>query len=273
MSDPRPAAIRRLAEAGVATSRLDARLLWDHAERNQSLFEGYVRRRIAREPLAYITGFKEFWSLEFEVDRNVLIPRPETETIVEQVLERFPGGSAPLRILDLGTGSGCLLAALLTEYRGARGLGIDSSERALAVAARNLSRHGLEGRAALKAGDWMAGLEGERWDVIVSNPPYIPSGDIAALAPEVRDYEPHAALDGGPDGLDSIRALATGLARLPNFLAFVEIGAGQAGQVRELMAAAGLAVLHIAPDLAGIPRIVVIADSPEKRVGLTPVTG
>ena len=128
MSDPRPAAITRLAAAGVGNPRLDVRLLWDHAQRNPGLFETLVNRRMAHEPVAYILGRKEFWSLEFEVAPGVLIPRPETETIVEQVFERFPASSAALKILDLGTGSGCLLAALLKEYPNARGVGVGSHD-------------------------------------------------------------------------------------------------------------------------------------------------
>lgn len=256
MSDPRPAAIRRLSEAGVGNPRLDSRLLWDQAQHNPGQFEALLKRRLAREPVAYIIGMKEFWSLEFDVEPGVLIPRPETETIVEQVLGRFPGNSAPLKILDLGTGSGCLLVALLKEYPSASGLGIDSSDKALGVAGRNIARHGLAGRAELRRGNWLDDLGGP-WDVIVSNPPYIPSGDIAGLQPEVRDYEPLAALDGGPDGLDAVRALAAGFRRLGAGTAFVEIGAGQAESAQALMAAAGLSVHHVALDLARIPRVVV----------------
>lgn len=256
MSDPRPEAIRRLGEAGVGNPRLDARLLWDHAQRNPGQFEALVKRRLAREPLAYITGEKEFWSLALEVGPGVLIPRPETETIVEQVLAHFPSMSAPLKILDLGTGSGCLLAALLKEFPNATGLGIDESDKALAIAGRNLARHGLETRGAVRRGNWMDGLAGD-WDVIVSNPPYIPTADIAGLEPEVRDYEPVGALDGGPDGLDAVRALAVAFGRLKAGTAFVEIGAGQADAAAAIFRDHGLPVLHIAPDLASIGRVVV----------------
>jgi release factor glutamine methyltransferase len=257
VSDPRPAAIRRLSAAGIGNPRLDTRLLWDQAQRNPGQFEALVKRRLAREPVAYITGVKEFWSLEFEVEPGVLIPRPETETVVEQVLDRFPGNSAPLKILDLGTGSGCLLVALLKEYPSACGLGIDSSDKALGVAWRNIARHGLASRAEIRPGNWLDDISGGPWDVIVSNPPYIPSGDIAGLEPEVRDFEPLGALDGGPDGLDAVRALAAGFRRLGSGTAFVEIGAGQAESAQALMAAAGLSVHDIALDLAGIPRVVV----------------
>jgi release factor glutamine methyltransferase len=256
VSDPRQDAIRRLTEAGVDSPRLDVRLLWNAAQRNPGIFESYVKRRIRHEPVAYIVGYKEFWSLEFSVEPGVLIPRPATETVIEQVFDAYPDIGAPLKILDLGTGSGCLLTALLKEYPNARGVGIDESDKALMVAARNIASHGLQSRAELKHGNWMENLEGG-WDVIVSNPPYIPTGDIAGLDPDVREYEPTGALDGGPDGLDSIRALAAGFRQHLTGTAFVEIGAGQAESVQALMAAAGLSVHHIAPDLAGIPRVVV----------------
>ncbi len=256
MSDPRPEAIRRLGDAGVGNPRLDVRLLWDAAQRNPGLFESLIKRRIGREPVAYIVGFKEFWSLELEVTPDVLIPRPETETIVEEVLGRYPSSSTPLKILDLGTGSGCLLAALLKEFPNARGLGIDESDKALAVAARNIARHGFAARAEFRNGNWLDGVAGD-WDVVVSNPPYIPSADLAGLEPDVRGYEPVGALDGGPDGLESVRALASGFRRLQIGMALVEIGAGQAESAQALMAAAGLSVQRIARDLAGIPRVVV----------------
>jgi release factor glutamine methyltransferase len=269
VSDPRPAAIRRLSAAGVGNPRLDTRLLWDYAQHNPGQFEALVRRRLAREPVAYIIGAKEFWSLEFEVEPGILIPRPETETIVEQVLDRFPGSSTPLKILDLGTGSGCLLVALLKEYPNARGLGIDGSDQALIVAGRNIARHDLTARAEIRRGNWLNDLVDGPWDVIVSNPPYIPSGDIAGLEPEVRDFEPLGALDGGPDGLDAVRVLAAGFRRLGSGTAFVEIGVGQAESAQSLMAAEGLSVHHVAPDLAGIPRVVVTglaARAPAKKV-------
>jgi release factor glutamine methyltransferase len=256
MIDPRPEAIRRLTEAGVGNPRLDVRLMWDAAQRNPGQFGVLVKRRLTREPIAYIVGYKEFWSLEIAVSAAVLIPRPDSETIVEQVLDRFPSSSAPLKILDLGTGSGCLLAALLKEYPKASGLGIDASDKALAVAARNMAYHDLVDRAELRVGNWMENVAGS-WDVIVSNPPYIPSQDIAALDPDVRNFEPVGALDGGPDGLDAVRALAAAFRRHLTGNAFVEIGAGQAASAQALMEAEGLSVLHIAPDLAGIPRVLV----------------
>jgi release factor glutamine methyltransferase len=254
--DPRTAAVGRLAAAGVDSARLDARLLWDHAQRNHSVFEELVSRRCAREPLAYITRHKEFWSLEFEVGPGVLVPRPETETIIEQAMEFLPDQSAPLRVLDLGTGSGCLLAAFLKEFPNSHGLGIDCSEQARRIAARNIDRLGLTNRAEIHAGNWGKNIDGP-WDVILSNPPYIKGADLAGLAPEVVQYEPLEALDGGPDGLDSIRPLAAAIRRLGAGWAFVEIGAGQAAEAAAVMAQNGQVIVRTAPDLAGIPRVLV----------------
>jgi release factor glutamine methyltransferase len=230
--------IQRLRAAGVDNPRLDARLLTS---------EEQVARRVAREPVAYILGHKEFWSLDIAVGPGVLIPRPESETLIEQVLKHFPDRSAALDILDLGTGSGCLLAAALSEYPNARGTGIDSSPEALAWARRNLGE-----RAELILGDFTE-AQGA-YDVILSNPPYITTSDIAGLAPEIRLHEPIRALHGGPDGLDAYRTLAPLIVRLlkPEGRAFLEIGAGQGPAVAELMKSKA-----IARDLAGIERCVI----------------
>jgi len=257
-------AARRLATAGIDNPRLDARLLFEHAQkasladaggRGNAAFASLVARRIAREPLAYITGRKEFWSLDFEVGPGVLVPRPETETIVEQAIELLPDRSAPLQVLDLGTGTACLLVAFLKEFPNARGLGIDESEQACRYAAANVARHGLGGRAEIRSGNWGEGASGS-WDVILSNPPYIKSGDIAGLAPEVQ-FEPRQALDGGPDGLDAIRQVAKVLQRLLGGIGLVEIGAGQEVAASRIMVEAGLPVGGTARDLAGIPRVIV----------------
>lgn len=250
-------AARRLAAAGIESPRLDARLLLAHANGDSSFFESLVTRRAAREPLAYITGRKEFWSLDFEVGPGGLIPRPETETIVEQALAFFPDRAAPLKVLDLGTGTGCLLVALLKEFPNAAGLGIDKSEEAQVYVSRNVARHGLVGRCAIQSGDWaevFAGL----YDVILSNPPYIKTADLTGLEPEV-GFEPILALDGGQDGLSAYRAMAPALARLlsPNGRVFLEIGVGQSGEVGPILAQSGLQVIKVAPDLAGIPRVLV----------------
>lgn len=246
-------AIQRLRAAGVDNPRLDARVLREAAA-DDAEFESFIVRRVAREPVAYITGRKEFWSLDFAVGPGALIPRPETETLIEQMLVHFPDRAAPLDVLDLGTGTGCLLVAALHEYRHARGAGVDSSAQALAWAHRNVEKHGLQKRCELVLGDF-ADMPGA-YDVILSNPPYIRSADIAELEPEVRLHEPRAALDGGPDGLDAYRALGPVLRRLlkPGGLVFLEIGAGQGDAATGLL---GLEILGIAPDLAGIPRAVI----------------
>ncbi|MFL5239960.1 MAG: peptide chain release factor N(5)-glutamine methyltransferase, partial [Rhizomicrobium sp.] len=217
-----------------------------------------LQRRLAHEPLAYITGHKEFWSLDFEVGSGALIPRPETETLVQQALREVPDRKGDNRILDLGTGTGCLLIALLKEFSNATGVGIDSSEAALQWARGNRSRHRLESRCTLVERTWDAAEDG--FDLIVSNPPYIPSGDLAGLAPHIRDYEPESALDGGPDGLAAYRALAPVLKRSlkPRGIALLEMGVGQGHMVKEIIREAGLGIPKIVPDLAGIPRCVVV---------------
>ena len=233
-------------------------------------FESFVQRRVAREPVAYITGTKGFWSFDLDVGPGVLVPRPETETLVESVLAEFPDRAAPLRILDLGTGTGCLLLSVLSEYPQAQGTGIDASPDALGWVRRNAQKFGLADRCTLAAGNWGEDLS-DRFDVILSNPPYIRTQDIASLAPDIRLYEPHAALDGGPDGLDAYRILAPEIARLLNETgrAFLEIGQDQGPQVAEIMAGAGLGTRKIVTDLAGIGRCAVVEHGPvtEKTVG------
>jgi release factor glutamine methyltransferase len=221
-------------------------------------FEAFVARRVLREPVAYITGKKEFWSLTFGVGPGVLIPRPETETLVEQVLEYFPDRSQALEIVDLGIGTGCLLAACLHEYPNARGLGIDASDMALSWARRNIDRLGLSNRCELELSDWQK-IFCIRADVIISNPPYIPSRDVPLLAPDVRFFEPVSALDGGEDGLEAYRALAPVIGRIlkTSGLAFLEIGAGQEKAVSAILKAQRLETVNIAADLAGIGRCIV----------------
>ena len=249
-------AAHRLAAAGVDNPRLDARLLLAHAKDDPVLFESFITRRAAREPLAYIIGHKEFWSLDFEVGPGVLIPRPETETVIERVLGEFPDRTAPLRVLDLGTGSGCLLIALLNEYPKADGLGLEKSEETRRFALRNVARHGIAERCEIREGGW-PGIPGGPYDVILSNPPYIRSREIFGLPPEICRFEPLLALDGGEDGLAAYRALAPEVARLlrPGGYAFLEIGAGQGQAVSALFAAAGMKPMALTPDLAGIPRV------------------
>jgi release factor glutamine methyltransferase len=223
----------------------------------EARLDALVRRRVAREPVAYLRGEKEFWSLRFEVGPGVLIPRPETETVVEAVLARLPDGQRPLRLLDLGVGSGCLLLALLSELPRATGLGVDESGGALAIAGRNAERLGLAARAHFRPGYWGEGLAGA-FDVIVSNPPYVAEADWYGLQPEIRDFEPKAALVAGPDGLAAYRALAPDCARLlaPGGLCALEIGFGQGDAVAALLAAQSLTVIKRPRDLAGIERCV-----------------
>jgi release factor glutamine methyltransferase len=269
-------AARRLTTAGIANARLDARLLLAHAlgatpdeilsrrgDRPMATavadFERMVTRRLAREPVSRIRGQREFWSLEFEIGPDTLDPRPDSETVVEAALDRLTDRGAAWRVLDLGTGSGCLLLALLSELPAAAGLGVDRSPGALAVAAANARRLGLDGRCRFLCGDWAVGVDGP-FDLIVANPPYIPCADIAALAPEVRNHDPILALSGGADGLDAYRAIA---AELPRLLAagghaVMELGMGQAEAVAEIAVAAGLAVSAARPDLGGVLRALVV---------------
>jgi release factor glutamine methyltransferase len=223
--------------------------------------ENFARRRVAGEPVARILGIKEFWGLPLELSAETLVPRPDTETLVELALELLGAHAAlgrPRRIADLGTGSGAILLALLRELPDASGVGTDISVAALQTAEANAARLGLADRAAFIACDYAAGLDG-RFDLIVSNPPYIRSADIASLAVEVRDHDPHLALDGGADGFDAYRALIPPAARLlaAGGALVVEAGQGQSGRIEGLMTAAGL-MPESAPkaDLAGIPRAV-----------------
>ena len=220
--------------------------------------EAFTARRSAGEPLSRILGQRGFWSLEFAISPDVLDPRPETETIVEAALMSLAARrNETLAVLDLGVGSGALLAALLSEFPTARGVGVDVSEQAARIARGNFATLGLAQRAEVHVADWAEGLAGP-FDLVVSNPPYIRSADIAALAPEVRDHDPRLALDGGADGLAAYRALAPQIARLlaPQGWFFLEVGADQAMDVTAIMANAGLAELTTVADLAGIARVV-----------------
>jgi release factor glutamine methyltransferase len=265
----------RLAAVGIEGTRSEAWLLLAAAtgrERaalmaggrdtlsaaEEARLDALVRRRLAREPVAYLLGEKEFWSLRFEVGPAVLIPRPDTETVVEAVLAQLADRNRPLRVLDVGVGSGCLLLALLSELPRATGLGIDNSCAALAIARRNAERLGLAARTDFRHGIWGEGLAGP-FDVIVSNPPYVAEGDWDGLQPEIRDFEPKAALVAGPDGLAAYRALAPDCARLlaPGGLCALEIGSGQGDAVAALLAAHGLTVVERRRDLAGIERCLV----------------
>jgi release factor glutamine methyltransferase len=218
-----------------------------------------IRERIAaREPLGRVLGQREFWGLEFALSPDTLEPRPESETIIEAVLARLSDRRGPYRFLDLGTGTGCLLLALLSEYPRASGVGIDLAPGAAATARLNAAALGLHGRASFAAGDWGRALTGG-FDAVVANPTYIATAAIAGLMPEVRDHDPRLALDGGEDGLAAYRAIAADLSRLlvPGGWFAGEIGMGQEGAIAAIVAAGGLAIETIVPDLAGMPRCLV----------------
>jgi len=260
----------RLAAVGIEDARREARiilaaslnldaagLLLQH-DVPASAFTPLVARREQREPLAYILGRREFWGLQFEVSPATLIPRPESETLIEAAIAAFGGRNAVKTILDLGTGTGCLLLAALSEFPHAFGIGVDVSPAAAALAARNAAKLGLRGRSAFLAGNWSAPLR-QNFDLVLSNPPYIRAGDVSALMPEVARFEPATALAGGADGLAAYREIIALLPELlaPSGIAILELGAGQAPDVAAMAQAAGFSA-EIRADLANIPRAVTL---------------
>jgi release factor glutamine methyltransferase len=269
-------ATARLNEAGVESPRLDARVLIAHVLRfappelvlrarhvitphDGRSIDRLIARRARREPVSRILREREFWSLPFRVTPATLDPRPDSETVISAVLDAIGDRrNGPLRLLDLGTGTGCLLLALLSELERASGLGIDSSAAALRVARANARALGLKSRARFRRGCWAEGIRG-RFDVILSNPPYISSSELDGLPAEVR-FDPIAALDGGPDGLDAYRAILKDLGGLlaPDGVAALEFGAEQAGAVAAIAAGYGLQKAKIVRDLANNDRVIVI---------------
>jgi release factor glutamine methyltransferase len=263
------AAKARLEAAGVEGAARDARRLLAHAlgvapdvlagrmtdpvpEAAVAAFDALVGRRVAREPVSHLTGQRAFWGRDFRVTRDVLDPRPETETLVARALaEPFA------RVLDLGTGSGCILVTLLAERPGAQGVGTDISPDALLIAGENAARHGVADRLVLTPSDWFGDIGG-RYDLIVSNPPYIAADEMAGLSPEVRDHEPRGALTDEADGLTAYRAIAEGAGRflVPGGRLLVEIGPTQGMAVSSLFAQAGLERVVVHPDLDGRDRVV-----------------
>lgn len=258
----------RLRAAGIEGAAADARVLLAHALRTSpdrlvlhlgdplpagTMLEPLVSARLERQPVSQIIGHRLFWGRPFRVTPDVLDPRPETEVLVADALR------APFaRVLDLGTGSGCILLTLLAERADATGLGVDLSPAALAVAAANREALGLGSRAMFAEGNWFGPVSG-RFDLIVANPPYIAEDEMAALSPEVRDWEPRVALTPGGDGLDAYRAIGTGA---PDHLSsggriLLEIGPSQAAAVSALLSAAGLSDIHVHRDLDGRDRVVV----------------
>jgi release factor glutamine methyltransferase len=226
------------------------------------IFDELINRRVAREPLALILGRREFWSLDIAVSSASLIPRPDSETLIEAALAAFAHRRSPERVLDLGTGTGCLLLAALAEFPAAFGVGVDRAPAAAALAADNAATLGMAERAAFLCGDWAGALDA-RFDLILCNPPYIPSAEIAGLMPEVAHHEPRSALDGGEDGLEAYRSLIPDLHRLlrAQGVAVVELGAGQAEEVTKMAQNAGFATAD-RRDLSGISRALVLQTDP-----------
>lgn len=264
----------RLRAVGADSPELDARVLlrqvtghedaWlianPDAEIDRTALEGYaelLERRERREPVSQIVGEREFWSRTFRVTADVLTPRPDTETLIETVLSRIEDRAAPLRILDLGTGSGCIALTLLAECPNATALGVDASPAALEVAAFNADALGVSERVEWRETDWCEGIEGP-FDVIVSNPPYIAGYELQHLDPEVREFEPNMALDGGADGMAAYRRIIPSLKRLgteDSVIAF-ELGLGQARGVAALGRVAGLRIAEIDQDIARRARVI-----------------
>lgn len=264
-----------LREHGSESPRLDAEVLLAHARncKRIQLYTDYdallpddvrarmrelVKRRAAAEPVAYLVGHREFFSLEFEVNRDVLIPRPDTETLVVEALACLKGQEQP-RVLDLGTGSGCIAVAIAVNHRGAQVTAVDVRDASLAVAARNAERHSVADRIAFRHGDLFAPLAPDRpFDLIVSNPPYVPTDEIDRLAPDVRDHEPRAALDGGADGLDVIRRIVGEAAAhlVPGGWLLLECSPDQTTRVTNLLSDAGCGKVVVRQDLGGRGRAV-----------------
>ncbi|UFN50123.1 peptide chain release factor N(5)-glutamine methyltransferase [Roseomonas sp. OT10] len=267
---------QHLRAAAIPSPRMEARLLLAHAlgttpeallrdprapvpPEPAAAFAALLQRRLDGAPMAYLTGSAGFWTLDLRATPDTLIPRADTETLIEAALDEFPDRGAVRRVLDLGTGTGALLLAALAEFPAAFGIGLDRAPGAAALARENAARNGLADRAAFLAGDWAAALAG-RFDLILSNPPYIESGAIEGLMPEVSRHEPRLALDGGADGLDAYRSIAAALPGLlaPGGRAILELGIGQETNVSTLVAAMGLEVRGCRADLGGIPRALVI---------------
>jgi len=274
------AAKDRLKDAGIDQPSIDARLMLEVAANvtrteivtdpyreltaeQEATLEDYLSRRARREPVSHIIGRKGFWKILLQVNKNVLTPRPETEVIVDEVLKAFPE-QMPFSMLDLGVGSGTILLAVLAERPAAKGLGVDASDEALAVARDNAASLDLNTRAAFMHGDWTAGLGDASFDLVVSNPPYIPTAVIDTLEPEVRDHEPRLALDGGADGLDAYRLLAPEILRVlkPAGMFAVEIGFDQSKDVEALFREAGAQQVKTIKDLSTHDRVVTGVKNP-----------
>lgn len=272
--DALKAAAADLARAGIEGGRLDARLLlghvlgrevWPHEEApldeaSLERFRTLVTRRMAREPVSKIVGRRAFWTLDLTVTADTLDPRPDSETLIEAALEAFRDRAPPPRILDLGTGTGCLLLAALSEFPDATGIGIDRSPAAAEVARRNAEATGLADRVEIRCQDWDRLAETGEFELVLSNPPYIATTEIPMLDEEVREHDPIGALVAGPDGLEAYRAIAPVLSRAlaADGVAVLELGIGQGDAVVAIMEAAGLSEIDRKADLSGIERTLVL---------------
>jgi release factor glutamine methyltransferase len=277
LSDLYRANIQLLKEAGVETAALDARLLMQHVlelgqadfitannheivkEKAQEIAK-LISRREEGEPVSKIIGIKEFYGRDFITTNDTLDPRPDTETLIDQALKWANGQGKPLSILDLGTGTGCILITLLLELEGAKGTAVDVSPEALEVAKRNAEKHGLDDFVTFFESNWFENVTG-KYDLIVSNPPYIPNPDIESLAKEVRNHDPILALDGGEGGINPYKTI---LSQIKTFLkpegrAFFEIGYNQQDDITRLIEESESRLVGITPDIAGIPRVVEIS--------------
>ncbi len=266
----------QLKSADIESANLDARILLEHVldvehtylirYGDEMISNDVVRqyhtllcRRIDGEPVGNILGYREFWSLNFLTNEHTLEPRPDSETLIESVLKYQPNRSVEHKILDIGTGTGCLLLSLLSEYPKATGVGVDISDPALVVAQKNASQLGLSSRVEFIKNNWVEEVKG-RFDIIISNPPYIPSVDIAHLAEDVRNFDPHLALDGGEDGLNPYRKIIPKTKSLlkEGGIAVFEFGQGQEEDIEKICADSGLQIMGFRKDLAGITRCIVI---------------
>jgi len=268
--------VARLRNADITTAELDARLLLSAATgvddvaliadpdrllgpEGLASLEMLVVQRLAGRPVSRLLGVREFWGLDFSLNAETLDPRPDSEALIEAVLSQISDKSVPLNVLDLGTGTGCLLLALLSEFPSAVGTGVDCSEIAVEAAAKNSEQLGLDTRATFQVGDWASSLGGA-FDVIVSNPPYIPTGDLIGLSVEVREHDPAKALDGGADGLEAYRRILPEMRRLltPGGYGFLEFGEGQSADIASIAENVGLEALEIRADLGGVLRALTV---------------
>ncbi len=266
----------RLAQAGIETADLEARILMEDVaglSKSEILFrknaplspevaatiQGILDRRIAGESLGRILGYRDFWTSRFYLSPDTLEPRPDTETVIETALDLT--GPPPRRILDLGTGTGCILLSLLQEFPDAVGVGVDLSEGACVTARANAARLGLSERVTILQGSWCDPLPPDsRFDLIVSNPPYIPSAEIRNLQVEVKNHDPILALDGGKDGLDPYKFLLSNLKKYleTNGIVLFEFGIGQGDDLARIVAESGATLIRVVPDLGGVPRVLKI---------------